>query len=45
MPSLERTVTLGYLDADGGDWDDAFPETDEELEFDRVPFDHPLWVV
>jgi acetoacetyl-CoA synthetase len=45
MPSLERTVTLGYLDGEGGDWDDAFPETDEALEFDRVPFDHPLWVL
>ena len=45
MPSLERTVTLGYLDGDGGDWDEAFPPTDEELTFERVPFDHPLWVL
>ena len=45
MPSLEHTVTLGYLDPDKSDWDDAFPETDQELEFDRVPFDHPLWVL
>ncbi len=45
MPSLERTVTLGYLDPDAGDWDEAFPETDEELAFERVPFDHPLWVL
>ena len=45
MPSLERTVTLGYLDPDAGDWDEAFPETDEELTFERVPFDHPLWVL
>ena len=44
MPSLERTVTLNYL-GERGDWDEAFPETDEELEFDRVPFDHPLWVL
>ena len=22
-----------------------FPETDSELEFERVPFDHPLWVL
>ena len=45
MPSLEHTVTLGYLDRDAGDWDEAFPETDEELTFERVPFDHPLWVL
>jgi acetoacetyl-CoA synthetase len=45
MPSLEHTVTLGYLDPDKSDWDDAFPETDQELEFDRVPFEHPLWVL
>ena len=45
MPSLEHTVTLGYLDGDGGDWDEAFPPTDEELAFERVPFDHPMWVL
>ena len=44
MPSLERTVTLSYL-GERGDWDEAFPPTDEELSFDRVPFDHPLWVL
>src|SRR5215210_6543417 len=44
MPSLERTVTLPYLGA-AGDWDAAFPATDEPLEFARVPFDHPLWVL
>jgi acetoacetyl-CoA synthetase len=45
MPSLEHTVTLGYLDGDGGDWDEVFPDTDDELEFERVPFDHPMWVL
>ncbi len=35
MPSLEHTVLLS-------DW---FDETDEPLAFDRVPFDHPLWVL
>jgi acetoacetyl-CoA synthetase len=44
MPSLKRTVTLAYL-GDDGDWDEAFPPTDEPLEFERVPFDHPLWVL
>ena len=45
LPSLERVVHLGYLDPDGGDWSDAFPPTDEPLAFERVPFDHPLWVL
>ncbi|MDQ1741475.1 MAG: acetoacetyl-CoA synthetase [Pseudonocardiales bacterium] len=44
MPSLERTVILPYL-SERGDWDEAFPPTDEELDFERVPFDHPLWVL
>jgi acetoacetyl-CoA synthetase len=37
-------VRLGYLAGSG--WEDGFlgPE-DAELEFDRVPFDHPLWVL
>ena len=45
LPSLTRTVRLGYLDAEAGDWDDAFPQTDAALEFARVPFGHPLWVL
>jgi acetoacetyl-CoA synthetase len=32
---VEHTVLLS-------EW---FPETSEELEFERVPFDHPLWVL
>jgi acetoacetyl-CoA synthetase len=44
LPTLERTVILPYLGADG-DWAEAFGPTDEPLEFERVPFDHPLWVV
>jgi acetoacetyl-CoA synthetase len=40
IPSLEHTITLPYLA--GGTWDlpDAGP-----LEFEQVPFDHPLWVL
>ncbi len=54
MPSLERTVVLPYLDpeADLGSLEAAmtWPElvtTGEgaELAFERVPFDHPLWVL
>jgi len=38
LPTLERVVRLA-------EWDDAFPATDEALEFERVAFDHPLWIV
>ena len=35
-------VRLGYLDGSG--WEDGFL-ADGPLEFERVPFDHPLWVL
>ncbi len=35
-------VRLGYLDGSG--WQDGFLG-DGELEFERLPFDHPLWVL
>jgi acetoacetyl-CoA synthetase len=44
LPTLERTVRLPYVGSDG-DWADAFPATDEPLSFERVAFDHPLWIV
>ena len=37
-----KLVRLGYLDGSG--WEDGFLG-DAELEFERVPFDHPLWVL
>src|SRR6185436_13781741 len=40
IPTLEHTITLPYLA--GGTWD--LPEP-EELTFEQVPFDHPLWVL
>src|SRR4051812_15967578 len=43
IPSLERTVTLPYL-RDEGDWHEVFGEH-AELEYERLPFDHPLWVL
>jgi acetoacetyl-CoA synthetase len=44
IPSLERVVRLGYLDGSG--WEDGFlGSPDSELEFARLPFDHPLWVL
>ncbi len=42
IPSLERVVTLGYLDGSG--WEEGFLESGS-LEFAAVPFDHPLWVL
>ena len=37
-----RLVRLGYLDGSG--WEAGF-EQPGELTFERVPFDHPLWVL
>ena len=54
MPSLEHTVLVPYLDpaadparlARGIAWSDvAAKGAGAALEFDRVPFDHPLWVL
>jgi acetoacetyl-CoA synthetase len=54
MPSLERTVVLPYLDPepdlsplrDVNRWDELLASGEgSELGFERVPFDHPLWVL
>jgi acetoacetyl-CoA synthetase len=54
MPTLVATVVLPYLDPDpdlsGLDrarrWDDFLAEgAGAALSFERVPFDHPLWVL
>jgi acetoacetyl-CoA synthetase len=54
IPSLERTVVLPYLAAepdlsplrDATLWDELQEDgAGAELRFDRVPFDHPLWVL
>ncbi|MEP9384279.1 acetoacetate--CoA ligase [Nocardioides sp. KR10-350] len=50
LPTVKRTVVLPYLDpgADllpGEPWAEAFGPTDEPLAFERVPFDHPLWIL
>lgn len=54
MPTLERTIVLGYLDPDprldgldrATSWADFVAEAgDEPLSFAQLPFDHPLWVL
>jgi acetoacetyl-CoA synthetase len=54
MPSLERTVVLPYLDPapdlsplrDATTWGELLASGEgAELSFERVPFDHPLWVL
>jgi acetoacetyl-CoA synthetase len=54
MPTLERTVVLPYLDQSpdlgrldkGMAWDELLAAGEgAELEFERVRFDHPLWVL
>jgi acetoacetyl-CoA synthetase len=44
IPSLERVVRLGYLDGTG--WEEGFlADPGPPLEFEPLPFDHPLWVL
>ncbi|HYP48452.1 MAG TPA: acetoacetate--CoA ligase [Thermoleophilaceae bacterium] len=43
LASLERTVTLPYAGLEG-DWEEVFAEP-AGLEFEQLPFDHPLWVL
>jgi acetoacetyl-CoA synthetase len=54
MPSLERTVLLHYLDPDPNisglanvtSWGSLLTDNENAaLNFERVPFDHPLWVL
>jgi acetoacetyl-CoA synthetase len=53
MPSLRRTVVLPYLDpvpdlsalSDTSRWDELPAAAGSQLAFERVPFDHPLWVL
>jgi acetoacetyl-CoA synthetase len=52
MPSLERTVVLPYLGCgtiEGAmDWRELEASGEDgqaELEFEQLPFDHPLWVL
>ena len=43
IPSLQKVVTLGYLDGTG--WEPGFERPGSELTFERLPFAHPLWIL
>lgn len=50
LPTLQHTVSLSYLDAaapipDSLEWGDWLAPTDDELVFEQVPFDHPLYIL
>ena len=53
LPSVEKTVVLGYLAENpqvgalrsGVGWGEAFSATSEPLEFVRVSFGAPLWIL
>ncbi len=54
MPSLEHTFVVSYLDpdpdlgalTDASGWEALLSDNaGAELSFERVPFDHPLWVL
>ncbi|HEX8204691.1 MAG TPA: acetoacetate--CoA ligase [Solirubrobacteraceae bacterium] len=44
LPTVEHTVWLPYLGVGEDGWSDLLRDR-EPLEFARVPFDHPLWVL
>jgi acetoacetyl-CoA synthetase len=44
LPTLEHTVRIRYLGSGADDWTALLAETGP-LEFDQVPFDHPLYVL
>ncbi|HEV2061734.1 MAG TPA: acetoacetate--CoA ligase, partial [Solirubrobacteraceae bacterium] len=44
LPTVEHTVVVPYLGTWRDDWSALLAER-EPLEFARVPFDHPLWVL
>jgi acetoacetyl-CoA synthetase len=43
IPSIESVVTIGYLDPATNEFDDL--DGSDPLEFEAVPFDHPLYVL
>ena len=51
LPSLTKTILFPYIESENAilndktiDWDDVLKEN-AELQFEAVPFDHPLWIL
>ncbi|GAB3170205.1 acetoacetate--CoA ligase [Telluribacter humicola] len=50
LPSIEEAVLVNYLDKNAemegvNNWDDILDTPSATLEFEAVPFDHPIWVL
>ncbi|MFI5914591.1 acetoacetate--CoA ligase [Dactylosporangium sp. NPDC051541] len=45
LPSVEHVVRIGYLHEENDGWAELTAATDEPLEFEPVPFGHPLYVL
>lgn len=53
LPSLEQSILIPYLDEETSPdifentlhWDDVSTMPPDELDFEQVEFDHPLWVL
>jgi acetoacetyl-CoA synthetase len=47
LPSLAAVVKLGYLgtEVEEPSWSTLAADTDEQLAFEQVPFDHPLYLL
>lgn len=53
LPSLEKAIILPYLDPETDvrifpksiEWDDALSTPADKIEFEAVPFGHPIWVL
>lgn len=52
LPSVEKVVLVNYIDtidlsgmSNAIKWDDLLQAVDDELEFEQLPFDHPLYIM
>lgn len=50
LPTLKQVVLLRYLDRHSGlhesiDWDELMKTPTTPLQFEPVPFDHPIWIL
>ena len=45
VPYLNEELDCSELDQDTVLWNDLLNENKEEIEFEQLPFDHPLWIL